>query len=196
MCAGTDRVSGGSVIVATSTAGDVGVWDGVTFAKLGGFKLSSIAEGCVVDGQTGAVYVAQEELGIWRFAWRAPNGDGRRLIDEVKPKGTLAADVEGLAIWRQGARGFLVASVQGESRFAVYDLDADNRLRGTFRIAGRAGVDDVTVTDGIDVMAGDLGPGLRNGLLVAQDDENTGPTAAQNFKYVSWRAVMKTLGLE
>jgi 3-phytase len=195
ICAGTDRVSGASVIVATSTAGDVGVWDGTTFAKRGGFNLGTITEGCVVDAHTGAVYVAQEDLGIWRFAWRAPNGEGRRLIDEFKPKGSLAADVEGLAIWRRGGHGFLIASVQGESRFAVYDLDAENRLRGTFRIVAANGADAVTVTDGIDVMAGNLGPGLENGLLVVQDDENTDPIAAQNFKYVSWRQVMRALEL-
>jgi 3-phytase len=195
ICAGTDRVSGTSLVVATSTAGDVGVWDGTTFEKLGGFNLGSITEGCVVDGHSGVVYVAQEDFGIWRFAWRAPNGQGRRLIDEVKPKGSLAADVEGLAIWRLGARGFLVASVQGESRFAVYDLDADNRLRGTFRITGAAGADEVTVTDGIDVLAGDLGPGLEKGLLVVQDDVNTDPVAAQNFKYVSWGHVARALRL-
>jgi 3-phytase len=196
ICAGTDRVTGRTVIVATSTAGDVGVWDGSSFAKLGGFKLGSIAEGCVVDGWTGAVFVAQEDLGIWRFAWRAPNGEGRRLIDEVKPKGSLAADIEGLAIWRREGKAFLVASVQGESRFAVYDLNANGRLRGTFRIVAANGADAVTVTDGIDVASWDLGPGLEKGLLVVQDDENTDPVAAQNFKYVSWGAVMRVLRLE
>jgi 3-phytase len=196
ICAGTDRASGAPVIVATSTAGDVGVWDGSTHEKLGGFTLGSISEGCVVDAQTGAVYVAQEDLGIWRFAWRAPNGQGRRLIDEIKPKGSLAADVEGLTIWRHDGRGYLIASVQGENRFAVYDLGADNRLRGTFRIAGAGAADAVTKTDGIDVMAGDLGPGLEKGLLVVQDDENTDPVSAQNFKYVSWAAVMRALRLK
>lgn len=196
ICAGTDRASGKSVIVATSTAGDVGVWDGATHHKLGGFKLTSIAEGCVVDAETGAVFVAQEDLGIWRFAWRAPNGQGRRLIDEVKPNGSLAADVEGLAIWRMGARGYLVASVQGENRFAVYDLGSENRWRGTFRIAAATGADAVSETDGIDVMAGNLGPGLETGLLVVQDDENTDPVAAQNFKYVSWKDVERAMRLK
>lgn len=195
ICAGTDRVSGASVIVATSTAGDVGVWDGATFEKLGGFTLGSISEGCVLDAQTGAVYVAQEDVGIWRFAWRAPNGQGRRLIDQMRPAGSLAADVEGLTIWRQGGRGYLIASVQGENRFAVYDLGSEDRLRGTFRIAGAGAVDGVTETDGIDVIAGDLGPGFRKGLLVVQDDENTDPVAAQNFKYVSWADVMRALRL-
>ncbi|HAJ47616.1 MAG TPA: hypothetical protein DCL54_13665 [Alphaproteobacteria bacterium] len=198
VCLGPDR-DGTLLAVATSKIGEVGVWRLGARAgeaqRLGGFALGSIAEGCVVDDRTGVAYVAQEDVGIWRFALGLPNGEGRRLIDQVKPQGRLAADIEGLAVWRRGARGYLVASVQGENRFVVYDLDTDNTYRGSMRLVGRGGVDGVSGTDGIEVTAQDLGPGLSRGLLVVQDDENTNPNAAQNFKYVSWGMVERALGL-
>ena len=48
-------------------------------------------------------------------------------------------------------------------------------------------------TDGIELALGDFGPAYRQGLFVAQDGDNAPDT--QNFKYVSWAAVRKGLGL-
>lgn len=54
------------------------------------------------------------------------------------------------------------------------------------------GIDAVTGTDGVAVATGDFGPEFPRGVLVAQDDENAGATA-QNFKIVSWGAVLDEL---
>jgi len=193
-------------IASDRDSGEVGVWrlslgaDGaIAGERIVNYTLGSIAEGCVVDDEAGVYYVAQELEGIWRAELSDADGSERRAIDTVGNGGNLVADVEGLSIWRgQNGAGYLLASVQGASRYAVYDRGGDNAYRGAFRIGPSAdgGVDGVEGTDGIDVVSGQLGPDYPQGLFVAQDDENTNPNAFQNFKYVSFADVMSALALD
>lgn len=152
-------------------------------------KLATQSEGCVVDPRTQRLYVAEEDVGIWRFDAR-PDG-ATTPIPVAKVDGrTLVADVEGLAIAVDAAGGgLLVASSQGDNAYALYDL-ADDRYRGRFRIgAGALGA--TSETDGIEVATGDFGPDFPVGILIAQDGDNA--PAAQNFKMVDWRAVLASL---
>lgn len=198
------RAGANWVAVATSTAGDVGVWNisldaqgkpqGVRIAN---FKLSSITEGCVVDDGNGAFYIAEENVGIWRVPMGDETGEQKKLIDKVGA-GRLVADVEGLTIYAKGdGGGYLIASVQGVSRYAVYDRGGENAYRGSFAIGASAdgAADAVSGTDGIDVVSAPLGAEYPAGLFVTQDDENTAPAALQNFKYVSWTEIAAQLGL-
>ena len=154
-------------------------------------KLATQSEGCVVDARTARLYVAEEDVGIWRFDARASGSvtpvklagvDGKRLV----------ADVEGLAIAAEeaGNGGWLVASSQGDNAYTLYRL-ADERFAGRFRIGqGRFG--STQETDGIAVMTGDFGPAFPQGLMVAQDGENS---PAQNFKLVGWGEIKAALKL-
>ena len=138
------------------------------------FSVPSTAEGCVVDDATGVVFVAEETAGIWRFE---PNEDNGTLIAPVDGN-HLAADIEGLAL----AGDFLVASSQGNSRFAVLQRQPPHRVLGSFSIDdGR--IDGVQETDGIAASTFSSSAFPR-GLLVVQDGVNTDPTAHQNFKLV------------
>lgn len=154
-------------------------------------KLASQPEGCVVDPRTARLYVAEEDVGLWRFDARATASP-----TPVKIAGTdtsrLVADAEGLAIAAEGAGngGWLVASSQGDNAYAVWRL-ADDRYMGRFRIAaGRVG--STQETDGIALATGDFGPAYPAGLLVVQDGDNQ---PAQNFKLVSWARVKAALRL-
>ncbi len=200
ICAG--RRGDDTLVVATSKTGDVGVWlvevdqGAVTAARIASFALGSIAEGCVVDGAANAFYVSQELRGLWRIGLDDATGANRTLVDTVAPEGHLVADVEGVSIWEgQDGGGYLVVSVQGESRFAVYDRAGAHTYRGSFRIAAAPAADGVSGTDGIALSSAPLGASYPKGLLVAQDDENTAPAATQNFKYVSWSDVENALKL-
>lgn len=156
------------------------------------FAVGSIAEGCVADDRTGALYIAEETKGIWRYDAEPEAGEGRVMILAVDGK-DVVEDIEGLTLAASGETGgYLVASIQGNSTFALISLP-EGKLAHRFRIAenSAAGIDAVTGTDGIAVATGNLGPDFPGGVLVAQDDENTG--AAQNFKIVSWAAVLATL---
>jgi len=200
------RMGDSFVAIATDKeSGEVGVWrlslgdDGVIGGeRIVTYTLGSIAEGCVVDDEAGIYYVAQELEGIWRASLDDTDGSERRAVGEVGD-GNLVEDVEGLTIWRgENGAGYLIASVQGASRFAVYDRGGDNTYRGSFGIGASAdgSADAVQGTDGIDVVSAPLGAAFPQGLFVAQDDENTDPAELQNFKYVSWAEVAAALALD
>ena len=155
-------------------------------------KLATQSEGCVVDPRTARLYVAEEDVGIWRFDARASGNTRPVKLAGVDGK-RLVADVEGLAIAAEGAGngGWLVASSQGDNAYTLYGL-ADERYAGRFRI-GAGTVGSTEETDGIEVMTGDFGPSFPQGLLVVQDGENR---PAQNFKLTSWTKVKAALKLQ
>ena len=153
-------------------------------------KLASQSEGCVVDARTARLYVAEDDVGIWRFD-ELPGGSTTPVKLANVDGARLVADVEGLAIAAQGNGngGWLVASSQGDNAYAVWRL-ADEAYVGRFRIsAGPVGA--TQETDGIEVKIGNFGPAFPHGIMVAQDGDNA--PAAQNFKLVRWDKVEKAL---
>src|SRR3546814_14367613 len=60
-------------------------------------RLASQAEGCVADDRTGRLYVAEEDVGIWRFDASAAGSTEATAVAKVEGV-RLFADVEGLAI--------------------------------------------------------------------------------------------------
>ncbi|MDQ0836875.1 phytase [Sphingomonas faeni] len=154
-------------------------------------KLGTQSEGCVVDDRTGQLYVAEEDVGLWRFDADPSAPSIATPIAKVDGK-TLVADAEGLALAPSGkSGGYLVVSSQGDNAYTLYRLPGVT-YAGRFRI-GSGTIDGTSDTDGIDLMLGDFGPAYPHGLLVAQDGDNA--PATQNFKYVSWDAVRKALRL-
>ena len=154
-------------------------------------KLATQSEGCVVDPRTARLYVAEEDVGIWRFDARASGSTVPVKLAGVDGS-HLVADVEGLAVATEGAGngGWLVASSQGDNAYTLYRL-ADERFAGRFRIADGA-VGGTQETDGVAVITGNFGPAFPHGLMVAQDGENQ---PAQNFKLVGWGRLKEALGL-
>ncbi|MBB4086408.1 phytase [Sphingomonas carotinifaciens] len=154
-------------------------------------KVATQAEGCVVDDRTGLLYVAEEDVGLWRFAADPAAPVTGTPIAQVDGR-TLFADAEGLALAPQGRNGgYLVASSQGDNAYTLYRLPGVT-YAGRFRIDGGA-IDGTSETDGIELALGDFGPDYPRGLFVAQDGDNAPDT--QNFKYVSWEKILKALGL-
>ncbi|WP_033291759.1 phytase [Amycolatopsis jejuensis] len=177
------------------------------------------AEGMAVDEDRGLVYLAQEGVGIWRARADLKSFEPV-LIDKVKEYGVpatydaakrkcvpgtdpgyggkhLRADVEGLSIYHRGdGKGYLIASSQGDSTFAVYDRVPDNDYVGQFRIGDGPSVDGTQNTDSFFVTNVPVGQ-FRQGLMVVQDgdntphqvDENGKVRTSTNFKYVPWEAV-------
>lgn len=152
-------------------------------------KLTTQTEGCVVDGRSRTLYVGEEDRGIWAFEAGANASTEGRLVAPVDNT-HLVADVEGLALLPAERRGgFLIASSQGDNAYALFSLPGMTPA-GRFRIvAGPFGA--TQETDGIAVAAGFFGADYPDGLFVAQDGDNS--PAAQNFKLVSWRDVMRAL---
>jgi 3-phytase len=168
--------------------------DKVSGTKVREFKLESITEGTVCDDEAGALYVAEERVGIWRFSAEPDGGGGGggagagagKLVARVGEHG-LAADVEGLTLYcAAGGKGYLIASSQGNSTFKVYARDGDNAFVCTIDPRGGA-IDDVSDTDGIAVTNRPTSASFPKGFLVVQDGSKKG--GRQNFKLYRWEDI-------
>lgn len=154
-------------------------------------KLGTQSEGCVVDDRTGVLYVAEEDVGLWKFD-AAPDGSVTATPLAKADGKEIVMDAEGVALAPSGADGgYVIVSSQGDNAYAVYKLPEVSYV-GRFRI-GDGVVDSVQETDGIELMLGDFGPNFPGGLLVVQDGDNL--PATQNFKLTSWADIVAALGL-
>lgn len=154
-------------------------------------KLGTQSEGCAADDRTGMLYVAEEDVGLWKFDAKAGGSVSPVKIAAADGR-NIVADAEGVAIAMVGEKdGYVLVSSQGDNAYAVYRI-ADDAYVGRFRIAaGTVGATEET--DGIEVTIGDFGPGFPGGLFVAQDGQNG--AGAQNFKLVAWDDIVRALGL-
>jgi 3-phytase len=154
-------------------------------------KLGTQSEGCVVDDRTGILYVAEEDVGLWKFD-AAPDGANVPTAIAKADGKQIVMDAEGVALAPIGTDGgYVIVSSQGDNAYAVYKLPEANYV-GRFRITDGA-IDGVQETDGIELMLGDFGPDFPGGLFVVQDGDNMPET--QNFKLVDWAEIKRALGL-
>jgi myo-inositol-hexaphosphate 3-phosphohydrolase len=162
------------------------------------FAVGSETEGCVADDETGAFYISEEDVALWRYDAEPGGGGGRTRVDDVGGGGNLAADIEGLTLVHlPDGGGYLIASAQhvadpGNSYFAVYQRTGGNPFVAAFRVVGGVAADGCQRTDGIAAHPGGLGPRFPTGLFVCQDNNNTAPGSSgnQNFKLVHLGAVV------
>ncbi|WP_079913716.1 phytase [Paenibacillus sp. 32352] len=153
------------------------------------FRLATQSEGLVADDEYGTMYIAEEDVAIWKYNAEPDGGkeplaqvdiaDGRRLQD----------DIEGLTMYYgKDGTGYLIASSQGSNSYAIYDRQNDNKYISNFNIVDGDRIDGTSETDGIDVLGFGLGAQYPYGIFVSQDDANyeNGKKINQNFKIVGW----------
>jgi 3-phytase len=156
--------------------------------KVRQIAVGTTTEGCVADDETGALYIAEEDVAIWRYDGEPSTGTTRTKVDGVGA-GRLVADVEGLSIYYGGGgSGYLVASSQGSNSFVVYDRRPPHAAVKTFTVDAGT-VDAVSYTDGLDVLSTPLGAAFPEGVFIAQDDRND--SGNQNYKLVPWGRVAR-----
>ncbi|MBD2096714.1 phytase [Trichocoleus sp. FACHB-591] len=167
----------------------------------GGELEDAQVEGMVADRELGYLYVGQENGGIFKFSAEPTSGTTGTLIEAVKPDGSiLEADVEGLTIYyADNGTGYLLASSQGDSTYAVFSREGNNDYLGSFAVGSSNGVDSVEESDGADIINVPLGPQFPFGLLAVQDgnndsaviinDEGEIENASSNFKFIPWQNV-------
>lgn len=151
------------------------------------FAVESESEGCAVDDVNGALYISEEDTGVWRYAAAADAEPERKPVDTlVAHGGWIRADAEGVTV--AGDR-VIVSAQNGQapnrSYFTMYDRKT-NAFVGAFRVGDGKTSDDCDGTDGIAAYAGALGPDYPDGLFVCQDGTNQEPSENQDFKYVRW----------
>ncbi|GAA1479140.1 hypothetical protein GCM10009623_35860 [Nocardioides aestuarii] len=149
------------------------------------FYLGSEGEGCEVDDATGALYVSEEDVGIWRYDLTAPTGLVPPRVSFATIGEQLSADVEGLAL----AGGVLYASAQNVAApqrnwIVRYDAATGDYL-GSARVSNGTVSDDCDQTDGLEAVEGYFNENFPDGIFVCQDGFNDlpGSSGTQNFKY-------------
>ena len=123
-----------------------------------------LCEGAVGDDETGKVYIAEEDKGVWEVGGEPTDPTPGKLVIPVGRNG-LTPDVEGITIYRRPKReGYLLVSSQGSSDFKVYRRTGRHEYLGTFRIRGARS------TDGIDVTSAPLAKAFGRGLFACHSD--------------------------
>lgn len=173
-------------IFANSTNGEVLQWQITSDAQdinlelVRSFNVGSQIEGCVADDRNGHLFLAQKDVGIWQYE-ADPDGRGRVSIDKVAPNGNLVGGVEGLALYRlRNGHGYLIASSQGDSSFAVYDRTEGTYL-GKFQVKFKNNL--VAFTRNIVITSQAFGSKFPNGLFLIQDGTES-LLQGQNMKLV------------
>ena len=162
-------------------------------------SFDSQTEGCVADDASGALYVNEEDVGLWRMSAEPDGGDARISVQKIADNPAVKDDYEGLGIYDLGdGRGYIVVSSQGNDTYAVYRREGDQEYLGSFAVVADPlrGIDGISETDGLEVTSRNLGPGFEHGAMVAQDGRNVMPVENQNYKYVPWESIARALGLE
>ena len=206
ICMYHNEIDNNYYVFATSKNGLIEQWrlilknEAVDAEFVKTFKLSSQLEGCVADDEQGFLFVGEEEVGVWRFSIRNNNDlyEKPLLIDHVGDGGHVNAEVEGLALYTAAnGDGYLIVSSQGVSHFDIYNRKPPHEYVGSFKIINNdaLNIDEVTGTDGIDVINVKINDTFAYGLFIAQDDENRKPRAHQNFKLVPWEKIAEPLNL-
>ncbi|MFO0876289.1 MAG: phytase [Gemmataceae bacterium] len=138
-------------------------------------------EAAVADDETGQLYIADEERGVWQVGGEPGDPTPGRLVIRRGEHG-LVGDVEGLALYPQpGGAGYLVVSNQRASDFKVYQRGPGHAYVGTFRVQGARD------TDGLDICSANLGPRFPRGLFACH-------TATKGaILLVPWEAIARTL---
>lgn len=156
------------------------------------FKVNSQPEGMVVNDLNSTLYIGVEQEGIYKTS-ALPNSNSRlSLISESTKENNefISYDIEGLAIYNSSKKNYLIASIQGNFTYAIFELGKIDKYISSFTIADGI-FDGVEETDGLDVTSFPINSKYPKGMLVVQDGFNYDGDrlVSQNFKYISWKDI-------
>ncbi len=158
------------------------------------FWVPSQPEGMVTDPVTNSLYVGVEEEAIYKFSALA---DADTIPTKIADSNTnnnpaISYDIEGLTIYRESdTKGFLIASIQGNFSYAIFDINEPHQYITSFTIQDGK-YDGVEETDGIDMTSANLCNEFPKGIFVVQDgfNKDNGINVNQNFKIISAEKVL------
>jgi 3-phytase len=163
------------------------------------FEVGSTAEGCAADDDTGTLFVAEEDVALWKYGAEPDAGAEREKVTDPQMNPALKDDLEGVSIYygKDGA-GYIVLSSQGNNSYALFDRAAPHAYLGSFRVIADSeiGIDGSSETDGLDIISTPLGDAFPFGAFIAQDGRNITPAENQNFKLVPWERIADPLSLD
>ncbi len=161
---------------------------GVEGTPVRDFAVGGAISGAVADDGQGALFVAQQNVGIWRYSAEPDGGVGRTAV-ATAGQGNLATPLGGLALYPlPDGDGYLLAASTGGDQVVVYRRQPPHTPVGTFRVDATANgnIDQVTGPRSVTASSVALGPSFPGGLVAVHDTLNA---PAQNHKLVSWSEV-------
>lgn len=198
--------SGRTYVFVTDSEGPVRQWELVDAGngrvranRVRDIPFATQTEGCVADDVTGVLYVAEEDVGLWRVGAEPDAPATPVSIATVETNSALHDDLEGIGLYDLGGgRGYLVLSSQGDNSYAVFRREGNNEYVGSFSVLAdpALGIDGISETDGLEVLSANLGGPLSGGVFIAQDGRNVSPQQYQNFKLVPWSSIAAAMNLE
>lgn len=158
-------------------------------------KLGTQVEGMVADDENGLLFVGEEDRGIWKFPADPEDQSAPILLAQSAEADnpSIRFDLEGMAIYKKSnGAGYLIASSQGNSSYAIFERTSPHKYFGNFKIVDGLASDGTEETDGLEVTSYPLGNNFPSGLLVVQDGKNMDGNGrkAQNFKIVRWDSIV------
>ncbi|QGZ93534.1 phytase [Terricaulis silvestris] len=206
LCMYQSAQSGKTYVFVTDSNGPLRQWElidagngRIRAERVRDIPFATQTEGCVADDATGVLYVAEEDIGLWRVGAEPDAPATPVSVITVEANEALKDDLEGIGLYDLGGgRGYLVLSSQGNNTYAVFRREGNNDYVGSFAVLADAarGIDGISETDGLEVLSANLGGAYGNGIFIAQDGRNIAPQEFQNFKLVPWSAIAGALNLE
>lgn len=202
-CMYNSRKTGQTYAFANCKSGLIQQWmisfeedDQLTGLLIREISLGSQPEGMVASDLTGALYLGEERVGVYKCNAEADASNDCRFIEQSDSTNTnISYDIEGLAIYHKDNNdAYLVISSQGNFSYAVFDLRSNTYLT-SFIIVDTADVDGAEETDGLDIFDGYISEKFPQGVLVVQDGFNYDREIkkSQNFKIIDWRKIQKLI---
>ncbi|MGB1868127.1 MAG: phytase, partial [Porticoccaceae bacterium] len=208
ICAGNDPEFGFIAFVTEDEGPRVEMWQysDAGLSLLTTFNNGGESEGCVYDDENRRLFISEEETnGVLKAYSIDQTLDFSNFTTVDSRKGNIVGDPEGVAIYKtNNTDGFIVLSSQGDSKFNLYDRKPPYQYVGSFSVKAGLGatglpIDEISTTDGIEVINLDFNSHFPEGLMVIQDDVNTvdkeSKLKRQNFKLVSFRDIINALSL-
>lgn len=194
-CSYQSDLDGESYLYLLEESGQIQQWwlqanasGGIAARPVRNLGLASEPAFCVSDPATFSLYVAEKEVGIWRFNADVETEVIPELIDVVK-FGSIDGEVTGLAVYRdEQGQAILVASNASARLLNFYDINNDHALIASAGLPGQGGVSDLEEAGGLDVTASNFGSQMPSGLLALADDD-------ASYKLVPWDDVEARLAL-
>lgn len=201
LCMYRDTKSNQHYVFVNGKNGKIEQWllkntaDTLTAKLARSFWVSSQPEGMVADEVSNKLYVGVEEDAIYQFNALPADTAFVRIAQSDTTNANISYDIEGLTIYRTtDNKGYLIASIQGNFSYAVFDINPPYNYITSFTIKNGK-YDGVEETDGIAICASALGEEFPKGMLVVQDgfNINGNTNVNQNFKIISADKVLQFL---
>lgn len=167
-----------------------------TATRVRAFRLETEVKSCIADDETGSLYVAEDDVGVWRFDAEPDSPARGKCVIRANDNG-LYPNVKGPAIYHAAdGKGYLLVVSQGpkggHTQVNVYERKGDHAFVLTIQPEAEPH-GKIDHCSGLAVTNAPTVPLFPEGVLAINDQFN--PNASEDFKLYSWGQIARQGGL-